>query len=427
MKTSALGVPRHDSELARAVATFCRRGFAPPSPNVRAALPSAAVWQALAATGTALWLDTGDFDAIEKLWTREFTALTTNNTLLNKEVQKGLYDRIVPEARALLASCDPELTEQQVVLEIAFVLNAVHGLELVRRFDADVSVELHTDLALDTEASYRYGRRFAAINPERFIVKVPLTPEGVVAARRLGDDGIRVNFTLGFSARQNHLIARLARPTWVNVFMGRINAFVIDNELGDGAGVGEKATLASQRELRAIRSRGGPHVRQIGASIRNGRQVADLVGLDVLTIPTAAAEEYRDLDPPRSEMRNRTGNDPEVRFSSRVDRESLDVFWDVDQATRRATDELAAVPVTELSGERIRAALREQGVGGLFPVLDAEQQKRIAAEGKIPKFGSWQSMVASGAACWDGLLTAAALASFAVDQAKLDERIRKFL
>ena len=170
---------------------------------------------------------------------REFTALTTNNTLLNKEVQKGIYDQLVPAAAQLLHGASPKMTQDQLVQEIAFVLNAVHGLKLVRTFDADVSVELHTAFSNDADASYQYGKRFAAISPDRFIVKVPLTPAGLLAARALHDDGIRINFTLGFSARQNWLIASLAQPTWVNVFMGRINAFIVDNKLGDGVSAGE--------------------------------------------------------------------------------------------------------------------------------------------------------------------------------------------
>lgn len=54
-------------------------------------------WKGLRATGTELWLDTGDIDAAAGLWTREFTALTTNNTLLNKEVQKGIYDGVIQD------------------------------------------------------------------------------------------------------------------------------------------------------------------------------------------------------------------------------------------------------------------------------------------------------------------------------------------
>ena len=298
-------VSRHDSELASEVAAFCRRGYQPPAAAVRRELREHPMWRAATACGTGLWLDTGDIDAIRSLWTREFSALTTNNTLLNKEVQKGIYDDLVPEAAGLLRAQCPDIAEPQLILEIAFVLNAVHGLRLVSTFDADVSVELHTDLARDADSSYQYGKRFAAIEPDRFIVKIPLTPEGLVAARRLSDDGIRVNFTLGFSARQNHLIARLSRPAWVNVFMGRLNSFVADNGLGDGRNVGEKSTLASQREVRALRE-SGLAVRQIGASIRSGQQVLDLIGIDVMTIPTRAAREFTEIGDTSKRDRRRT-------------------------------------------------------------------------------------------------------------------------
>src|SRR5207249_11892434 len=131
------------------------------------------------------------------------------------------------------------------------------ALRLVAAVDATVSVELHPGMAHDIEASERYGRRYYAVCPERFIIKVPLTPDGFLAARRLSDAGIPVNFTLGFSARQNVLAACLARPSFVNVFMGRLNAFVSDNGLGDGRFVGEKATLSTQRAIRRVRSERG--------------------------------------------------------------------------------------------------------------------------------------------------------------------------
>ncbi len=49
-------------------------------------------WEALRSTGTELWLDTGDMDEAEANWSAEMSALTTNNTLLNNEIQKGIYD-----------------------------------------------------------------------------------------------------------------------------------------------------------------------------------------------------------------------------------------------------------------------------------------------------------------------------------------------
>lgn len=418
--------PRHDSRLAREVAQFCTQQVKDPQQS-RAGFPTSPLWTAAAATGTALWLDTGDIDAARALWTREFTALTTNNTLLNKEVQKGIYDRLVPEAAALLR--DGTAGDRNLLVqEIAFVLNAVHGLKLVRHFDADVSVELHTAISHDAEASYQYGRRFHAICPQRFIVKVPLTPAGLLAARRLSDDGVRLNFTLGFSARQNWLIAALARPTWVNVFMGRINAFLADNKLGDGVNAGEKATLASQRQLRVLAA-DGIVVKQIGASMRSGQQCMDLLGLDVFTIPTAAAKEFVAKNPDPSTLRDRTKDDPAVGFATGVDAaaDHLHCFWETTAAFGKAVAAAASLNAQTATAADVLATLAAHGAGDLFPQFSAEEAQRIAKEGKIPVHASWYNRVRAGTASWDGILTAAALASFTQDQDALDQRIASLL
>ena len=157
-----------------------------------------------------------------------------------------------------LLSAYPQLTEKQRILEIAFILNAYHALRLVEQFDCFVSVEEHTDLASEVDLAIEYAQRYHAICPERFIVKLPFTPAGLLATRKLSKEGIPINHTLGFGARQNYVIARIAQPKFVNVFLGRLNSFIIDNGLGDGAYIGEKATLASQAAIRKLRSEGEP-------------------------------------------------------------------------------------------------------------------------------------------------------------------------
>src|SRR5262249_3612215 len=121
----------------------------------------------------------------------------------------------------------------------------------------------------------------------------PMTAAGFLAARALAREGVPVNYTLGFSARQNYLAARFSRTAYVNVFMGRLNAVVIDNQLGDGEYVGEKATMASQQGLRQLAHGGRPVPRQIGASMRTAAQLYDLAGLDVFTMPTHVARDFR--------------------------------------------------------------------------------------------------------------------------------------
>jgi len=55
--------------------------------------PSQPLFKSCRETGSEIWLDTGDMEAVDRLITPEVSALTTNNTLLNKEVQKGIYDK----------------------------------------------------------------------------------------------------------------------------------------------------------------------------------------------------------------------------------------------------------------------------------------------------------------------------------------------
>jgi len=273
--------------VASRVKALVREGFDHEFGKPRVPRQADAEWQKLRDAGTTLWLDTGDMHEATRLWTSEFEALTTNNTLLNKEVQKGIYDKLVGKAAAAIREVAPGLEEKELLLEVAFVLNAYHGLRLVEQFDAQVSVELHTDLAHDVERTVAYGKRYYDICPERFYVKVPLTPAGYLGARQLAQSGVPINFTLGFSARQNYVAALLSRPDYVNVFLGRLNAFVSDNGLGDGKNVGEKATLATQRVLLGLRAAGRSPSRLIGASMREGPQVATLAGLDVYTMPPA--------------------------------------------------------------------------------------------------------------------------------------------
>ena len=163
-------------------------------------------WESLRSAGTELWLDTGDMEEAETNWSAEMSALTTNNTLLNNEIQKGIYDVFISEAKSIVR----DLPQEERVKEIAFILNARHGLRLASKFGGYVSVELHTDAAHDIKAILYYGKRFHEICPEQFIVKVPYTAEGLIGARLLKDSGVKINFTLEFSARENVIVARVA-------------------------------------------------------------------------------------------------------------------------------------------------------------------------------------------------------------------------
>jgi len=399
--------------------TFIKEGI-----DLKASRPAAAsdpFWKGLRAVGTELWLDTGDMDGAAKLWTSEFSALTTNNTLLNTEVQKGIYDDVISRSAKLLAASDSRAR----VIEVAFILNARHGLRLAQRFGGKVSVELHTDLAHDIEGSIAYGRRYYSICPEHFIVKVPLTPSGLIATRRLRQDGIPVNFTLGFSARHNYLAAGFAAPSYVNVFLGRLNSYVADNKLGDGKLVGELATIASQRAVKEL-SRGKKEpTLQIAASMRDAKQVADLAGVDVFTMPPKVAEAARkELD---GKWRSRVGEDYKPALAAGVDAKDLrwETAWAIGEPEKKLLEKLVASPPR--TGEDLVRLAEATGAKDIFPRLSKEDHERIVKDGKVPKHEAWQSRIRAGELAIDTLLNLAGLASCAGDQKALDDRIRRLI
>ncbi len=246
------------------------------------------LWGKFKSSGTELWLDTGDIETARKLWNNSFTALTTNNTLLNKEIQKGIYDDLIKGTASFYTGLDI----RNKVKEIAFTLNALHGLRLVKIFKAKVSVELHTDLAHDIEGIEHFGTKLFNVDPGHFIIKVPFTAEGLIGARKLHDKGIPVNFTLMFSARQNLLAALIAQPAFSNVFLGRIGAFLQNNDLGSSHFIGEFVTNETQKTLLALRKNDKTKTRLIAASIRSREQLLHLKGTDVFTIPTSVVSEY---------------------------------------------------------------------------------------------------------------------------------------
>ena len=378
-------------------------------------------WKGLRKLDSELWLDTGDIEAAAALWTEEFTALTTNNILLNAEVQKGIYDSLIQKAAHLLS----ELDARTQVIEIAFILNARHGLRLAQRFGARVSVELHTDLAHNIESSVAYGRRYHDICPEQFIVKVPLTPSGLIAMRRLREEGIPVNFTLGFSARHNYIATVFGAPSYVNVFLGRLNAYMADHDLGDGKLVGEKAALASQREVRSLARNNNEPTRQIAASLRGAGQIADLAGVDVYTIPVAVAAEA--TEKLSGEWERNVDNDYTIHVNEGVSESDLrlQTLWEISESDNRLAENLTSY-VPQTADELVEQA-HDCAAGDLFPKLSNEELARIAGDGKMPKHTFWAERIKSGELAIDTLLNLAGLASFTSDQEALDDRIRKLI
>ncbi|MFP4105198.1 MAG: transaldolase family protein [Phycisphaerae bacterium] len=415
------------SELAEEIKQFVQKDFTPHYGEKQEQFESNPLWARLRELGTELWLDTGDIDDAGDNWTREFSAMTTNNTLLNKEVQKGTYDEVIPQAAEMLRKHD--LSEREMKLEVAFILNAMHALKLVEQFDAFVSVEEHTDLAHDLDGSVEYARRYHEICPERFYVKIPHTPAGILATRKVASEGIPVNHTLGFGARQNYITARLAAPRFVNVFMGRLNSFVSNNDLGDGELVGERATLASQRAIRKLRRSENIQTRQIGASYREGKQVRDLAGIDVITMPPKVARQFQDLGMSADQVDDKTDATykPEFKADMTPEKYSINTLWDINESVVECVNALEKENIDAMNDEDLVTFFHEHGCADLMPRWTEQQTQTSAEEGKIPKLDNWERPLDKHDIGLDALMNLAGLNHFANDQKEMDAHVEKIL
>ena len=374
----------------------------------------------LKALGTEVWIDTGELEKAQEIWKDELTALTTNNTLANQVVQSGAMDQIIENTIHQIRQEALDLSEEEMILEVGFVINCKIALRLVQAFKVKVSVELHPAVSRSIERTLHFGRRYYKVCPEYFTVKVPLTPEGYLAVRTLRQEGVPINFTLGFSVRQNYLAVRLGNPDFVNVFLGRLNQVVMDHKAGTGELVGEKVTLATQRALRSARENHKEvGSRLIAASIRNGEQVSFLAGVDVMTIPPKAMKEFQESGKPpvvsHIDDSIEPGIDPQHSLAKRFSE-----LWELSDEFKNFVDALVArSDLDSMQGKELDEIAQSVN---LFHPFSKDDLQKIQDHGKIPNLDSWPESVAL-----DDLMTQSALQSFTKDQNALDERIRSFL
>ena len=376
-------------------------------------------WQNLRNTGTELWLDTGDMDDALRNWTAEMTALTTNNTLVNREIQKSIYDEFISEAKKIVQ----ELPLREQIVEIAFILNARHGLRLAKKFGGLVSVELHTDTAHKMDATVEYGKRYFDICPNQFIVKVPYTAAGLLGARKLRELCVKVNFTLEFSVRQNVMVAAITKSNYQNVFLGRIGAYIQNNGLGDGSGAGERTVIETQKWVTKLTAGNPEPTKLIAASLRNYQQLEALAGTDVFTMPAKVAAEGKEkLTGDFSSKLNETYP---VGLNEDAGKYYPEKLWTVSDAELQLANDFADnLPA---DGNELIDRLHKAGCGDMFPYLSLKDLDHISEDGKIPQHNRWAERIESGELAIDTLLNLAGLASFASDQAQLDNRIESII
>ncbi|HEX7009065.1 MAG TPA: fructose-6-phosphate aldolase [Phycisphaeraceae bacterium] len=131
-------------------------------------------------------------------------------------------------------------------------------------------VSLET-VSLEADAIVEEGQRLAKIAPN-VVVKVPVTPQGLTAVKRLAAQGVRTNVTVTFSPLQALLAAKCG-ATYISPFVGRLDAVSHEG-------------MQLVRQIRAIYGHYGYATQVLAAAIRHPLHVleAALAGADAVTM-----------------------------------------------------------------------------------------------------------------------------------------------
>jgi transaldolase len=267
---------------------------------------------------TKVVADTGDFESIKDYKPQD---ATTNPSLIYAATQKQQYVHLVDEVIAERKNSG--LSGAAQIEDIIEHLLVKFGVAMLKIVPGRVSTETDARYSFDTEGSIVKARQLIklykerGIGPERVLIKIASTWEGINAAEQLQKEGIKCNLTLMFSLPQAVRCAE-AKVQLISPFVGRIYDWYKAHEKRDYTGP-EDPGVQSVKEIYNYYKKFGYPTEVMGASFRNVSQILELAGCDALTIsPELMKELSESYEPVERKL------DPEKAKAAKIDKLELD-------------------------------------------------------------------------------------------------------
>lgn len=290
---------------------------------------------------TVVVADTGDINSIEAFTPRD---ATTNPSLIQKAANMQEYSALVDAAIAAAKAEEGEGADTDTIVKNAVDRLAVEfGRRILDIIPGRVSTEVDARLSFDTDATVAKARRLialyadAGIGPERVLIKVASTWEGIKAAEKLEKEGIHCNLTLLFGLHQAVACAA-AGVTLISPFVGRILDWYKADTGRDSYPPEEDPGVLSVTEIYNYYKRFEYPTEVMGASFRNLGEITELAGCDLLTIAPKFLEELKSTE---GELERKLS--PETAQDMPIKKLSMDkeTFESMHAEDRMATEKLA--------------------------------------------------------------------------------------
>jgi transaldolase len=355
---------------------------------------------------------------------------TTNQPLVIKVLDRFLGQDSVDNVATWINRLQkekPELSVEEAAVLIYSIINGRLGLDVIDYYSAgriwQISLELHTALAQDPVSSKHVGRWLNQAVPHAF-VKVPFTPDNphcLLIARDLEKQGIAVNFTTTFSARQVVAAALLANPHRTNIFMGRLSQG-LGSEL-----LGEQVVLETQRNVTQLRQKFGIETLNMLASVRRWQTMVLTAGCDVYTVPYPVLKEFlTQTEVGAEQIKNSLQADYSDRLAisqnvlEKVTLDKIKQLYQVEPEFIEFLIELrGSADYASLDGEGLFKRFDGAGFGDLF-YSPSRSEWRELRKGKLPDLDSELTRTLP----LDTLYSLLAVGDFINFQDRMDEMIR---
>ncbi|MGR5891761.1 transaldolase [Raoultella planticola] len=240
---------------------------------------------------TTVVADSGDIEAIRQFQPQD---ATTNPSLVLKAAQLTQYQSLVTDAIGKACS---QGGNQEIQLANACDQVAVDiGTEVLRHVPGRISTEVDARFAFDRGMCVSKARKIIrlyeknGVGPERILIKLAATWEGIRAAEELEQSGINCNLTLLFSFAQARACAE-AGVFLISPFVGRIFDWYQKNQPQAEYLADSDPGVVSVRKIYQYYKAHGYSTVVMGASFRRIEQIQALSGCDRLTISPALLDE----------------------------------------------------------------------------------------------------------------------------------------
>lgn len=290
---------------------------------------------------TVVVADTGDFQSMERFRPRDST---TNPSLIVAASKMPGYQALVDETLQSARAEAGEGADTAKVVGLAIDQLAVaFGLKILQIVPGRVSTEVDARLSYDTQATIDKARHLmslykkAGIGPDRVLIKIASTWEGIKAAETLEKEGIHCNLTLLFGFHQAVACAE-AGVTLISPFVGRILDWYLKSTGRASYAPAEDPGVVSVTAIYNYYKKHGHKTEVMGASFRNVGEITELAGSDLLTI---APKLLGELESTQGELPRKL--DPAKAASQGRERIAMDeqIFRKMHEEDRMANDKLA--------------------------------------------------------------------------------------